>query len=162
MLYYLAYGSNLHPLRLEKRLGPIARVGNAKLTGWKLHFHKRGADGSGKGNLIQTPAAMAWGVVFQLEPGQKSILDEFEGDGYDCENMTVTVSRRNYDCFCYLAQPGWVDNDLLPHDWYRDLIFHGARHAQFDADYLHLIQQQPVQLDAQGRSRHSQLLKIMQ
>jgi len=161
-LYYLAYGSNLHPARLEQRLGSVLRIGKAQLCGWQLHFHKRGADGSGKGNLLETAGAVAWGVVYQLEDKQKACLDEFEGDGYDCVNIMVKIADKRYQCFCYLAQVDWIEQSLLPHDWYRDLILYGARHAQSDDDYLQTIQQQPVQADPVGKQRHAQLLKLMQ
>ncbi len=161
MLHYLAYGSNLHPARLQQRLGSVVRIGNAQLAGWRLCFHKRGADGSGKGNLIQAPGSVAWGVVFGIDAQQKAVLDEFEGDGYDCIEMPVTVEQQTYHAFCYMAQPDWIDNSILPHDWYRDLIYHGARHAQFETAYVQGIQTQPVQIDAQGYQRHARLLTEM-
>lgn len=161
MLYYLAYGSNLHPARLEKRLGAVQRIGVAELPGWTLRFHKRGADGSGKGNLIRASGGSAWGVVFQVDPAQQSLLHEFEGDGYDCVDLDVVVAGENYRCFCYLAQHDWVDDALLPHDWYRELIYLGARHAGFGEDYLNLIRNQPDQPDDAGQHRHAALLHSM-
>ncbi len=161
-MYYLAYGSNLHPARLSKRLGSINCIGVTELAGWQLRFHKRGADGSGKGNLIQAADMTAWAVVYELDDSQKNRLDEFEGDGYECVNMDVTVVQQDYSCFCYLAEPDWINDQLLPHDWYRDLILHGARHAGFTAAYLQLIQSQQVQIDELGRQRHAELLQHMQ
>lgn len=161
MLYYLAYGSNLHPARLEQRLGTVTRVGVAELPGWQLRFHKRGADGSGKGNLARVDGMTAWGVVFQIDARQKNLLDKFEGDGYDCVEIDTTITAKNYRCFCYLAQSGWTDDGLLPHDWYRELIYLGARHAGFSQTYLEQIRRQPTQSDASGQRRHARLLESM-
>lgn len=161
-MYYLAYGSNLHPARLEQRLGSVVRIGVAELPGYELRFHKRGADGSGKGNLLKAPGRSAWGVVFKLDEQQKKRLDEFEGDGYDCVEVEVSIDHENYQCFCYLAQPDWIDDSLLPHDWYRDLIMYGARHAGVTSEYLQTIERQNVQADEPGQQKHAELLAVMQ
>ncbi len=161
-MYYLAYGSNLHPARLEQRLGPVTRIGVAELFGYELRFHKRGADGSGKGNLLKASGRSAWGVVFKLDGQQKKRLDKFEGDGYDCVEVEVIISRKNYPCFCYLAQQDWIDDGLLPHNWYRDLILYGARHAGFASEYIQAIENQNVQLDEPGQQKHAELLAVMQ
>lgn len=162
LIHYLAYGSNLHPYRLSDRLDRVGRVGNVSLPDWKLCFHKRGADGSGKGNLIRSQGEQAYAVLYALNMEQKHILDGFEGDGYDCIDMTVTVGQKQVDCFCYLAQPDWVDDQLLPHDWYHELVLLGAQHAGFPEGYLLAIKQQTVQSDFDGRQQHEWLLQRMQ
>lgn len=161
-LHYLAYGSNLHPLRIGARLGEIERVATVALPGWRLALHKRGEDGSGKGNLLRCTDSHAWGVVYRLNAGMKSRLDEFEGDGYDCVTVQVTLAQpqpQTLDCFAYLAMPDWTDDSLLPHDWYAELIEHGARHAGVPAAYLDWIARHPRNVDADGQQRHAQLLQ---
>ena len=160
-LYYLAYGSNLHPLRLEARLGKVNRIGNVMLPGWNLCFHKRGADGSGKGNLIQRQKSCAWGVIFEVSTQQKQRLDEFEGDGYEVQSLEVNVDGVNYNSFCYIAEPEWIDDSLIPHDWYQLLILLGAQHAVFPTRYLSQIQAQKTQYEPQGNTRHQQMLTAM-
>lgn len=161
-MYYLAYGSNLHPVRLEKRLGPVTRIGVAELSGYELRFHKRGADDSGKGNLLKTKGSSAWAVIYKIDDEQKTSLDEFEGDGYDCVEIEAAIDEETYECCCYLAQPDWIDDNLLPHDWYRDLILHGARHAELSDEYLQCIQAQEVNADEAGQQQHAELLQAMQ
>ncbi|MDA3934433.1 MAG: gamma-glutamylcyclotransferase [Gammaproteobacteria bacterium] len=158
-MYYLAYGSNLHPLRLGARLGAIERIATVQLPGWRLAMHKRGEDGSGKGNLVTAADATAWGVVYRLDASLKSLLDEFEGEGYDCMTVQVDHQQQQLACFAYLAMPEWVDDDLLPHDWYAELIEHGAHHAGFPPAYLDWIARHPRSPDADGRQRHQQLLQ---
>jgi len=52
--YYLAYGSILHPLRLGERISSAQLCGVTTLRGYRLAWHKRGADGSGKCDLVRT------------------------------------------------------------------------------------------------------------
>lgn len=50
-MYYLAYGSNMHPRRLAGRVEIIDFVGTVRLDGYKLVFKKRSNDGSAKCHL---------------------------------------------------------------------------------------------------------------
>jgi len=47
-LNYLAYGCNLHPVRLQKRVPSAVFTGMVELHGRILSFSKRSVDGSGK------------------------------------------------------------------------------------------------------------------
>jgi len=53
-LYYFAYGSNLHPLRLQARLSSAQLIGTTILPGYALKFHKLGHCLSGKCNIVRT------------------------------------------------------------------------------------------------------------
>ena len=46
-LLYAAYGSNLHPGRLQKRVDSARLEGTAFVADLSLTFDKRGVDGSG-------------------------------------------------------------------------------------------------------------------
>ena len=50
-LFYFAYGSNLHPNRLEARIGKSHQLGLFKLVNYKLKFNKPSNDGSAKCNI---------------------------------------------------------------------------------------------------------------
>ena len=164
-LHYLAYGSNLHPLRIGARLGVVKRVGTVVLPGWRFAMHKRGEDGSGKGNLVACADSHAWGVVYRLQDNMKTLLDDYEGEGYDCVTLQLSLPQQSrtqmLDCFAYLAMPEWIDDRLLPHDWYAELIEHGARHAGFPAAYVDWIARHPRCPDDVGAQRHQQLLQRM-
>lgn len=47
-VHYLAYGSNLHPLRLTARVSSARPLGTVPMPGYKIAFHKRSIDHSGK------------------------------------------------------------------------------------------------------------------
>ena len=160
-LNYLAYGSNLHPLRLQQRLGPVERLGAVRLPGRQLCFHKRGEDGSGKCNLVADPASNAWGVVYRIGSGQRPLLDDFEGEGYRVEQWTLSLDGGWLQCFTYIGEAGWLDDSLRPRCWYRDLVWHGALHAGFPGSYVDSIRYRSADADHSGRRRHQELLVRM-
>ncbi|HKJ87116.1 MAG TPA: gamma-glutamylcyclotransferase family protein [Gammaproteobacteria bacterium] len=140
-LHYLAFGSNLHPVRLGERVPSARLVGKVELEGYRLAFHKRGYDGSGKGDLVYTgdPADMALGALFELHSGEKPDLDAVEGEGYRDDRMEVRVGGRLYSAFVYLGEEDFIDPDLPPYHWYRDIVWHGARYQGAPAGYLEQI-----------------------
>jgi gamma-glutamylcyclotransferase (GGCT)/AIG2-like uncharacterized protein YtfP len=139
-LYYFAYGSNLHPLRLHGR-APSARVlGRAWLRGCRLRFHKRGRDGSAKCDAWRTGwrGDLVHGVVYQVARGDRQALDRVEdvGCGYDRTLVWVSVGGRRRAVFTYLARPEAIAEGLRPFDWYLGYVVSGARHHGLPGRYL--------------------------
>ena len=162
VLHYLAYGSNLHPLRLEARI-PARLLGAVRLRHWRLRFHKVGADGSGKCDLVAEPGACAYGAVYAIEAGHKPRLDAVEGEGYATRELEVELDGRRLAAFAYVARPGWIDPGAVPHRWYRQLVLWGALHHRFPARYVEAIAGIPARQDAalSRRRRHQALLARM-
>lgn len=148
---YLAYGSNLHPQRLEARIGSVEWLGNAKLPGWSLRFDKRGGDGSAKANLHARPGSehCVLAAAYALSADQVSRLDIFEGcgSGYETFPVTVRLNGEAVHAFTYLAPSHWLSGALLPFDWYVELILAGARFHRFDEYYVQQIERQPTKKD---------------
>jgi len=143
-LYYLAYGSNLHPVRLTSRVPSACLVGLAQIPGYQLRFHKRHQeDGSGKCNMFATgnPNDYVIGAIYSMQAQEKPLLDRCEGPGYRCDSMAVPVGGRDYPCFVYLAETSHIDDTLVPHCWYRNIVLLGAEHHRFPATYLDAIRQ---------------------
>ena len=161
-LHYLAYGSNLHPLRLGKRLRSARPVAKVSLPGHRLEFNKLGGDASGKGNLRRTgnPDDVAFAVVYSIDARQKPLLDRIEGPGYSVHWWTVAVGKRRRRCFVYLADEDAVDPDLRPYDWYRDLIWGGAVFHGFPAAYVREIGEQTATPDP-SLPRHQRNLHVL-
>ena len=138
MRYYLAYGSNLHPLRLRQRVPSSRLLGIVSLDGYKLTFHKRGQDGSGKCNIVQTnqPACCIHAAIFEFCAEDKTLLDEYEGKGYCSKEIAVTLDGRKRHAYAYIAKPDFLDDDLQPYHWYKELVLHGARFHAFPEHYL--------------------------
>lgn len=134
---YFAYGSNLHPCRLGARVTITADLGPAMVRGWRLEFHKRSIDGSGKGDIVFTgkSADVVHGSVYLLDDEARAVLDEIEGLGCGYRRHVLRVPGLGH-AYCYVAEPSSIDPALAPYDWYLGLVRAGARYRRFPADYL--------------------------
>ena len=81
LLYYLAYGSNLHPMRMTQRVPSARFIGKVEMRGRQLAFHKHSNDGSGKCLLYseQGDDQVAHGVLYEINGSEKAALDRAEG-----------------------------------------------------------------------------------
>ena len=134
---YFAYGSNMHPGRMRSRLAASVPRGVACLANYRLAFHKRGRDGSGKGDIIVAAGAEVWGVVYELEAEHVAVLDRIEGVDYTRETLQV---RRHSDgnelsALVYRARAGAIVAGLQPFNWYLDFLLHGAAHHGLPEHY---------------------------
>ena len=165
---YLAYGSNLHPLRLARRTPSCRLLGRASLPGFALRFHKRSdVDGSAKADACYTgrPRDQVHGVVYQLAAEEFPVLDRIEGLGSGYRLCTVEVSwgGASLEAFLYRAEDGHVSPELRPFQWYRDLVWRGASYHGMPAEYVESIRRVPAVADPEaGRARrHADLLEAM-
>jgi gamma-glutamylcyclotransferase len=160
-LYYLAYGSNLHPRRLRERIGEVELAGVVELPGWQLCFDKRGADGSAKANLRPVPGSdhVVWAAVYGVEPRQLPALDRFEGcgGGYETFRFDVQLSGRWQPALAYLTPSHWTTEAMRPFDWYRELIVAGARYLELPSDYIGYIADHPVSIDPDRQRRQHRM-----
>jgi len=142
---YAAYGSNLHPLRLERRGIGARLVGTSRVEGHALHFHKRGQDASGKCN-IAGPGDGVYVAVFELNIEHKIVLDRIEGvgNGYDKDEIDVPGHGM---CHTYVAQDTHIDEEIEPFDWYRELVIAGSRFHGFPDDYIERLVSTPAVRD---------------
>lgn len=142
-MYYLAYGSNLHPLRLSLRVPSARHVGNVTLQGFRLSFDKRSRDGSAKCLFTETGLAedLLYGAVYRLNPNEKPVLDTIEGlgSGYEEKQISVSVNGSSYDAFLYAASRTHIDSSLVPYDWYKELVILGAAFHRFPDAYIERI-----------------------
>ncbi len=139
---YFAYGSNLHPGRLGARVTITADLGAVALPGWRLHFHKRGADGSAKCNLVRgTPDFTVWGAVYLLDAAARARLDEIEGVGRGYSIETCLLPQG--EAYFYIAESSYIDDTLVAFDWYVELVLAGARWRAFPRDYIAALEATP-------------------
>ncbi|MEJ2687702.1 MAG: gamma-glutamylcyclotransferase [Gammaproteobacteria bacterium] len=142
-LLYLAYGSNLHPLRLGERVPSARLLGAVALAGWSLRFHKRSdVDGSAKCDLMRTGAEsdLAYGALYRMAAGDKPALDAAEGAGYRQQILEVDLDGVPRRAFAYLAETSYRDDSLAPYDWYRNLVVAGARFLGLPCPYVSAIE----------------------
>lgn len=137
-MLYFGYGSNMLTLRLQGRVPSAEPVATGTLKGYGLRFHKRSRDGSGKCNIVSSPTDVVHGVLFDVDPTELDALDEAEqrGRGYERRNVRVHGSPSAVDAFAYVAQPAYIDDALLPYEWYHALVLAGAREHGLPAPYI--------------------------
>jgi len=127
---YFAYGSNMLRERLFERIGNAGELGTARLPGYRLVFHKRGDDGSGKCTVVGNHAGHeVWGVVFELNAPQKATLDQYEGRGYSVEKVVLSHNDTPLEAFTYISRQRWLDPSAQPYSWYKGLVLVGAIQA---------------------------------
>jgi gamma-glutamylcyclotransferase (GGCT)/AIG2-like uncharacterized protein YtfP len=150
-LKYFAYGSNMLTERLRRRVPSTVPLGHARLDGWQLCFHKRGADGSAKCDII-AGESVVHGVLFEIDADHRGLLDHVEGlgRGYDLAHVTLHSVRGQIDAFCYVATASHIDPSLLPFGWYRDFVEYGALEHGLPAAYIRRIRQVETLVDGNG------------
>lgn len=154
-VHYLAYGSNLHPLRLAARVPSARVVGVVEMPGNLLAFHKRSIDGSGK-CLIYTEQGehhKMYGVLYEFDAREKGNLDALEGNGKGyCEQLVqFPLNGETYTPYIYVAQSTYIDPSLVPYHWYKNLVLAGARYHGFPAEYIADIEATPSKADTDAK-----------
>lgn len=155
---YAAYGSNLHPVRLQERVRSAVLLGTSVLEGWQLHFHKRGKDGSGKCSLLPDHSRV-YVAVYEMPVTQRLALDRAEGlySGYDARTLDVP---RFGECFTYLAAETHVDETLRPFCWYKALVLAGCEALGFPRSYVAGIRAVAHSMDDDG-IRHDKHMSLV-
>jgi gamma-glutamylcyclotransferase (GGCT)/AIG2-like uncharacterized protein YtfP len=138
-LKYAAYGSNLHPLRLQERTDHARLLGTTRVDGFALRFHKRGnIDGSAKCNIVDQAGCEVYVAVFEISKADVEQLDIAEGVGTGYDRTRIEIP--NYGrCMTYRAQSTHIDDSLLPFGWYKALVLAGCRFHRFPHEYLEAI-----------------------
>jgi gamma-glutamylcyclotransferase (GGCT)/AIG2-like uncharacterized protein YtfP len=141
---YFAYGSNMLLERIQRRI-PSARVlGTATLGGYTLRFNKLSKDGSGKANIVPSadPRAKVYGVLYHLEDEERPRLDKAEGLGHGYQVRCLRVKRdgAEEEVLAYVAAPEAIRDDLLPFQWYKNMLIHGATQNRLPESYVRQIE----------------------
>ncbi len=140
-MYYFAYGSNMSEKRLTRRI-PARRLGVAVLSGYVLAFTKPSeADGSAKCDVCPTgnENSLVYGVLYEIDPEHKPVLDRYEGlgYGYTSETLEVTHQGRKLRALAYVAVNR--DETLKPFHWYKEHVVQGALENDLPQEYVRNI-----------------------
>ena len=122
---YFAYGSNLHPGWLGRRVPSARVIGSAWLPDHGLEFRKRGRDGSAKSDAARRPGAELPGALYAMHSSDLGRLGAAEG-GYLRVELTVETADGPREAFAYVAREENHVSGLPPWDWYLGLILRGA------------------------------------
>jgi gamma-glutamylcyclotransferase len=138
-LLYFTYGSNLHPLRLTSRIHKAKFIGVCKLAGYKIVFNKIGKDNSSKCSLLPSSTYEVYGVVYKISENDSLILNKFEGKGYNRKNIEVSINDNITEVYTYIAHPNYIDKNLKPFTWYKNLVVLGGNFHKFPKSYINRI-----------------------
>lgn len=157
---YAAYGSNLHPGRLQKRVPSANLCGTGFLPNHELHFHKSGRrDGSGKCNILEGTGGV-YVSVFEIAESERNILDNCEGLGFGYLHKLIRVDGLGL-CSTYIADRSAIDNTLSPFDWYKEYVLRGARFNRFPAAYVATLEA-VVAVEDPDRARSEREWKLVE
>lgn len=130
--------------RLKARIPSARFETTATLSGYQLAFHKRSLDGSGKCNIVYTgqDKNIVLGVVYEIAPDDRIILDQIEGlgKGYDHIELQVNVPSGSISTFAYIADAQYIDDSLKPYTWYKAFVVNGAKSHGFPENYIRQLE----------------------
>jgi len=148
--FVFAYGSNLDPARMTRRVPSARYVGRAWLRGYSLRFHKRGwDDGTGKADAFRTGGEeVVHGVVYEVAELELAALDVHE-IGYDRRLQEFLLASPHeavaVEAWVYLALPEVIDDTLVPTRWYLDHVLAGARAHGLPRDLIGRLEALPTE-----------------
>lgn len=128
-MLYFAYGSNMLTARLAERVPSAEPFGPGWLAGHRLAFHLRGSDGSGKCNVYATGDAgdTVHGVLYTVDADRLERLHAAEGPPYAFVKLQISTHDGPVQAVTYRGRPEYLDDALVPYDWYCDFVTRGAR-----------------------------------
>ncbi|HAA45755.1 MAG: AIG2-like family protein [Halomonas sp. 54_146] len=137
-----AYGSNMSTQRLAARI-PARVVTTALLPAYRLAFHQRSGDGSGKCDIVPASEQSAvYGVIWEVASHHKPTLDRYEGLGvaYNETWLTVTdmASDRQFEVQAYVGNVTALG--IRPYTWYKHHVLAGAREHGLPAYYIRALE----------------------
>src|SRR5258708_11459367 len=142
---YFAYGSNMCDAWLQNRVPSARALTTARLRSHVLRFHKRSDDGSAKCNVVKTARTEdneVYGVIFEIDGSEKTLLDKAEGlgKGYVEEHVEVLAPSGGVSAYAYVAETAFIDESLKPYTWYKDLVISGAKGHGLPPDYIRRLE----------------------
>ncbi|MYL25128.1 gamma-glutamylcyclotransferase [Halomonas alkaliantarctica] len=137
-----AYGSNMSTHRLAARI-PARFMATALLPGYRLAFHQRSGDGSGKCDIVPASTqAAVYGVIWDVASHHKPTLDQYEGLGHAYEETWLTVSdlasSQQYEVQAYVGKI--TAHGMRPYGWYKHHVLAGAREHSLPLAYIRALE----------------------
>jgi gamma-glutamylcyclotransferase len=128
-MIYFAYGSNLCERRFLDRVKAARFLCVGKSAGYRVVFHKRSNDGSGKATLVAGEAQEVFGALYEIDVEAHRRLRTAEGwpKHYVEQSVKVETSAGLLPAITYVAAKEFYDPAQIPYRWYLDLIRLGGR-----------------------------------
>jgi gamma-glutamylcyclotransferase len=135
---YFAYGSNMWQPRLHARIGIVRAVAVGRLDDYRLTWHKRSADGSGKCDIAPQADSAVFGVVYDVSHEQMLLLDQDE-KGYKRTTTLLLIGALPRSAETYVGEKANVDVSAAPYDWYKELVLAGVKAHGLPSEYVESI-----------------------
>ncbi|MCA1773841.1 MAG: gamma-glutamylcyclotransferase [Halomonas sp.] len=137
-----AYGSNMSSQRLAARI-PARFVTTARLPAYRLAFHQRSRDGSGKCDIVPASEQSAvYGVIWEVDSHHKQTLDSYEGLNVAYEETWLTVTdlegHGEVEVQAYVGKKAAMG--MRPYTWYVHHVLSGAREHNLPAAYIRALE----------------------
>ena len=164
-MHYFSYGSNMSSKRLVNRVPSAKKMDTGLLQKHQLAFHKvSNVDGTAKCDALETrnPQHCIYGVLYDLDPKEKTVLDHIEGlgKGYEIKNVQIqTLSGPVITAFTYYATN--TNPQLKPLDWYKEHVLRGAIENDLPSQYIQTIEK-VISLEDPNIARRTKELSIYQ
>jgi len=104
---YFAYGSNMNPERLIKRIGYLPPLQKASLQDYAVVFNKPNAINPNEGfaNIVPQAGAEVEGILYEVTDEDMGKLDQFEGvpNHYIRQSISVVSQQLIFDAVTYIA-----------------------------------------------------------
>ena len=144
---YFAYGSNMASSQMAERCPGAVCLGIARLPGYRLAFDAwSNRRGGLVADVLPTPGADVWGVLWRVTEEHAEALDRYEGVArgqYRRETVQVESAQGEaVAAFAYvICNPG---DEGPTTDGYRDLLLEGAREHALPPSSVKAIEEVPT------------------
>lgn len=145
---------------MKARVPSAVRQGLGVLEAHRLCFHKRGQDGSSKCDAFFTGRAedCVWGVLYEIDPGEKPHLDLKEGLGAGyLEKWVLLRSPEGGEIEAQMYYATDFLEGVPPFSWYLHHVLRGLREGGVPPDYIEAIESLSATRDPDGERRSREL-----
>ena len=128
---HFAYGSNMWTAQMQQRCPQHARLGVARLRGYRWVISSRGY-----ANVLRSDGDEVEGVLLELSASDESSLDGYEGvdNGlYDKHDLRVRFGDEEVTALVYVAT---VSDEGAPKAEYVERMRNGLRDAKLSEAYV--------------------------
>ncbi len=79
-----------------------------------------------------------YGVLFEFDSSDRSVLDEHEGlgRGYHEETVELFSNGEAVEAVTFIADSDAIDESLSPYTWYKDFVVEGAKQNSINSEYI--------------------------
>lgn len=142
MKYYFAYGSNMNQEQMLKRCHDSKLVGRAVLENYKIAFTIRSSiRNCGCADVVKSEGYEVWGILYEINNKDLSLLDSFEKHPYKYKRFTTNVINENGDKLEAEVYEVVDKSEKFqaPSKHYLGLMLEASKEFNFSEDYQNIL-----------------------